>query len=228
MTFSKKDADSWNTEYSHLKWGGLTEISWISNHLEKNDFLLDAGSGEGRYLRAFCSQYKCIGIDLSENALLRSLQSVESAASKNRENPDSDLAVPDHLIATVFALPFSESLFDGVLCLGVLQHLTEADRQNTLREFHRVLKKGGRIFFEAFGESDMRCKGDAYPSENPEERTFLRQNGIIYHYFNENEIKELFEKNGFFVLEFKSLKKEKKYGGENYSRHHYRAVFEKV
>jgi hypothetical protein len=94
MTFSKKDADAWNTEYSHLKWGGLTEISWISNHLEKNDFLLDAGSGEGRYLRSFCSQYKCIGIDLSENALFRSLQSIESSVSKKQETPDSDRRFP--------------------------------------------------------------------------------------------------------------------------------------
>ena len=225
MTFSKKDADAWNAEYSHLKWGGLSEISWISNHLERNDFLLDAGSGEGRYLREFCFQYKCIGIDLSKNALSRSFQQIETTAAKKKK--DSVFIVPDHFVSNILTLPFSDSVFDGILCLGVLQHLTEADRQNTIREFHRVLKKGGHIFFEAFGESDMRCKGEAYPPEKPEDRTFLRQNGIVYHYFNENEIKDLFEKSGFSTLEFKSLKKEKKYGGEVYFRHHYRAVFVK-
>jgi len=108
-----------------------------------------------------------------------------------------------------------------------LQHLTAADREKTANELYRVLKPGGRLFFEAFGEADMRCKGDPYPAAVPELRTFLRQNGIIYHYFEESEIKELFENKGFSMIEIKSLKKEKKYGGETYIRHHYRAVFEK-
>ena len=227
MTFSKKDVDAWNLEYAHLKWGGLSEISWIQNHLTEGCFLLDAGSGEGRYLREFYLKYSCIGTDLSKNALLRSLQSLEFSASKKQESGEFHFPIPDHFISNIFSLPFSDSIFDGILCLGVLQHLTEADRKKALGELCRVLKKGGHIFFEAFGESDMRCQGDAYPPEKPEVRTFLRQNGIVYHYFDEAEIQELFESNGFSVIEFNSLKKEKKYDGEIYFRHHYRAVFVK-
>ena len=166
MTFSKKDADAWNSEYSHLKWGGLTEISWIQNHLKEDAFLLDAGSGEGRYLREFCFKYSCVGADLSENALLRSFQQIETAAVKKK--PDSVFIVPDHFTATIFSLPFADSVFDGILCLGVLQHLTESDRKMAADELFRILKKNGVVFFEAFGESDMRCQGDAYPQENPE------------------------------------------------------------
>ena len=231
MTFSKKDVTAWNIEYSHLKWGGLSETAWIWKYLETNDCLLDAGSGEGRYLREFCSKCSCIGIDVSENALQRSLQQIEAVAEKqmkkqsNSESPT--IIIPDHFVSSIFALPFADSVFDGILCLGVLQHLTEENRKKTVDEFFRVLKKGGHLFFEAFGESDMRCQGEAYPLENPESRTFLRQNGIVYHYFEESEIRSLFESSGFSVLELKSLKKEKKYDGNVYIRHHYRAVLKK-
>ena len=249
MTVSKKDVDAWDNEYSHLKWGGAAERLWISNYLPAGSFLLDAGSGEGRYLKDFCFKYPCIGIDLSKTALRRSLQSIESVAEKKTTGRSFDnslassstpplalpvsfplsfpFATPDHMAADVSMLPFTDTVFDGLLCLGVLQHLTAADRKKTADEFYRVLKQGGRLFFEAFGESDMRCKGDPYPQAAPEQRTFLRQNGIVYHYFEEREIKELFESVGFSIIEIKSIKKEKKYGGEIYFRHHYRAVFEK-
>ncbi|MDY0266588.1 MAG: hypothetical protein RBQ94_02910 [Methanimicrococcus sp.] len=74
----------------------------------------------------------------------------------------------------------------------------------------------------------MRCVGEpAFFEGKKEPRSFERQNGILYHYFEESELKDLFEKNGFETLNFQSLKKEKRYGGENYIRHHYRAVFKK-
>lgn len=233
MTVSKKDVDAWDTEYAHVKWGGLSELLWIQNHLKEKDFLLDAGSGDGRYLKEFCFKYPCIAIDISKKAILRSVESI-GAAREKKAGPI--FSFPDHIISNVSALPFADFIFDGVLCLGVLQHLTEKDREKTASEFYRVLKNGGRIFFEAFGEEDMRCTGapavfgnerKTEPEAKTEPRTFERGNGILYHYFEENEAKELFKNAGFEIIEFKSLKKEKRYNGELYTRHHYRAVFEK-
>ncbi|MBZ3935774.1 class I SAM-dependent methyltransferase [Methanimicrococcus blatticola] len=226
MTVSKKDVNAWDIEYEHLKWGGLSELSWIQNRLKENGFLLDAGSGEGRYLREFCFKFPCIGIDISKNALIRSIESIRMAAEK-KASPG--FSFPEHIVSNTVELPFSNEIFDGVLCLGVMQHLVLEDREKTAAEFYRTLKKGGLLFFEVFGEEDMRCSGEPAILENEkmEPRTFERQNGILYHYFDENEIKTLFEKNGFQTLELKSIKKEKKYNGESYTRHHYRAVFEK-
>ena len=229
MSFvSKKDVDAWDIEYSHVTWGGPSEYLWIQKNLQDNAFLLDAGSGAGRYLKEFFLKYPCIGIDISKKALMRSIQSLENVAEKKGGlslDQKNSLLLPDHLVSNITTLPFKESCFDGILCLGVLQHLLFADRLKAVSEFHRVLKKGGCVYFEAFGESDMRCCGDA--QKNFEERTFLRQNGIIYHYFTEGELKKLFEENGFITKEFQTLKKEKKYDGKTHVRHYYRAVFEK-
>jgi len=248
MSFvSKKDVDAWDAEYSHVAWGGLSEYSWIQKNLPDNAFLLDAGCGTGRYLKEFFLKYSCIGVDLSKNALLRSIQNLTYVSEKKKRD---GFSLPDHFISNIASLPFKDACFDGILCLGVLQHLLFSDRFKAAAEFFRVLKKGGCVYFEAFGEADMRCGGDLFLQEDAEknlqenagkkmsenskllpeyleERTFLRQNGIIYHYFKEDELKNLFEKNGFITKEFRSLKKEKKYDGKTYIRHHYRAVFEK-
>ena len=84
-------------------------------------------------------------------------------------------------------LPFKPQSFDGILCYGVLQHLFSGERKSAVKEFNRVLRKGGFVFFEAFGCEDMRCGGE--PSIPFEERTFARQNGIIYHYFTKGEVR---------------------------------------
>ncbi|MDR2944410.1 MAG: class I SAM-dependent methyltransferase [Methanosarcinales archaeon] len=227
MTVSKKDVNSWENEYKHLKWGGLAELAWIQTRLKEKSFLLDAGSGEGRYLREFCFKFTCIGIDISKNALSRSIKSIGTAAEKKAVH---DFPMPDHIVSNTAKLPFADETFDDILCLGVMQHFILEDREKTAAEFYRVLKKGGLLFFEVFGEEDMRVFGKPAVLENGknEPRTFERGNGILYHYFEENEIRDLFKTAGFQILEFKTVKKEKRYDGRIYTRHHYRAVLEKI
>ena len=43
-------------------------------------------------------------------------------------------------------LPFSDEVADTILCKGVLEHVSEPSK--ALKEIHRVLKFGGRVFFE--------------------------------------------------------------------------------
>ena len=47
--------------------------------------------------------------------------------------------------ATIFHLPFKDEAFDGVFNLGVLEHFEPDDIRLALREFRRVLKRGGRL-----------------------------------------------------------------------------------
>ena len=97
----------------------------------------------------------------------------------------------EHLGASVHDLPFKSQSFDGILCYGVLQHLFQEERESAVKEFKRVLRKGGFVFFEAFGCEDMRCGGES--SIPFEESTFVRQNGIIYHYFTKEEVRDTFQ-----------------------------------
>ena len=215
---------AWDKEYAHLKWGGPAPVRDVLARIPAGARVLDAGSGGGRYLGELAGHYAAVGVDVSLTAL-----------TKSREQLSRSGKIAGHTGASVHLLPFKKASFDGILCYGVLQHLFREEREDAVREFWRVLVDGGIVFFEAFGTEDMRCGGEPaknvegnseeYSEESPEENTFLRQNGIIYHYFTKEELVLLFE--GFEVLELEDVKKEKVFRGEIYRRHMVRAIFRK-
>ncbi|MFZ1545788.1 MAG: class I SAM-dependent methyltransferase [Candidatus Nitrotoga sp.] len=47
--------------------------------------------------------------------------------------------------ATATALPFAAQSFDGVVCFGLLHHLSDAEADTALAEMRRVLRAGGII-----------------------------------------------------------------------------------
>lgn len=203
---------AWDKEYAHLKWGGPASIRNLRTYLPPGSRVLDAGSGNGRYLGELSRNYTAIGADISLTALGNSRAQI---ARSER--------FAEHLGASIHSLPFKPGSFDGIICYGVLQHLFKEEREAAVSEFSRLLNPGGFIFFEAFGCEDMRCGGEA-PSPF-EEKTFARQNGIIYHYFTEKEVRMLFAE--FELLELENVIKEKIFRGESYRRHMVRGVFRK-
>jgi SAM-dependent methyltransferase len=210
---SKKHFLAWDKEYAHLKWGGPASIRSLQAYLPTGARILDAGSGNGRYLGELSKHYAVIGADVSLTALGSSRAQIARSGR-----------FAEHVGASVHSLPFKSGSFDGIICYGVLQHLFAEERKLAVREFSRLLSVGGLIFFEAFGCEDMRCGGE--PSSPFEECTFSRQNGIIYHYFTEEEVKTLFYE--FETLELESIIKEKIFSGKSYQRHMVRGVFRKL
>jgi len=203
---------AWDKEYTHLKWGGPASVRGMQAYLFPDSRILDAGSGNGRYLGELNRYYTAVGADISLTAL-RSSRAQLSRGGRFAE----------HLGASVSSLPFKARAFDGILCYGVLQHLFNEERESAVKEFGRILNEKGIIFFEAFGSEDMRLGGE--PSVPFEENTFVRQNGIIYHYFTEEEVRSLFIE--FEVIELENVIKEKNFKGKTYRRHMVRGIFRK-
>ena len=203
---------AWDKEYSHLRWGGPASIRNLLAHLRPGSRVLDAGSGNGRYLGELARYYTAVGVDISLIALCSSR--VQLARSGK---------FAEHIRASVHELPFRARSFDGILCYGVLQHLFREEREATIMEFRRVLREGGFVFFEAFGSEDMRYGGGF--STPFEKNTFARQNGLIYHYFTKEEVRALF--NEFEITELENIIKEKTFRGESYKRHMIRGIFRK-
>ncbi|WP_370574666.1 class I SAM-dependent methyltransferase [Methanomethylovorans sp.] len=202
----KEHIFAWEKEYRHLQWGCAGSISHITERLPKESRVLDVGCGCGRHLLPLSSSYSTTGIDISFTALTRAKDYLE------KQNLKADYAT-----ASLTHLPLKGETFDAVICLGVLQHLTESGRYTAVSEIKRILKSNGLVFFEVFGSQDMRFGG-----EEVEEHTFVRQHGILYHYFTLEEIRTLFK--GFEFLELKNNLLEKKYRGEKYIRHMISAV----
>lgn len=203
---------AWDKEYSHLRWGGPASIRNLHVHLRHGARVLDAGSGNGRYLGELARYYKATGIDISLTALYSSRAQLARSGR-----------FAEHLRASIHKLPFKARSFDGILCYGVLQHLFREEREATVMEFMRVLREGGFVFFEAFGSEDMRCgRGSSTPFEKS---TFVRQNRLIYHYFTKEEVRVLF--NEFETTELENVIKEKTFRGETFKRHMVRGIFRK-
>ena len=98
----------------------------IRKYLKPGQRLLDAGCG--RYM-TFCKEFSTIadvvGIDLEET-----LETHNDGA-------------PFGLRGDLSQLPFGPEHFDMIICRSVVEHLESPER--VFREFHRVLRPGGKV-----------------------------------------------------------------------------------
>jgi SAM-dependent methyltransferase len=90
--------------------------------------ILDAGCGSGDFMKLNPYKMKIIGRDVDKQKL----------ESLKKEGFEVDFANLNK------ELSFEENLFDGIACFNVLEHLE--DPSLTIREFYRVLNKGGKLF----------------------------------------------------------------------------------
>jgi ubiquinone/menaquinone biosynthesis C-methylase UbiE len=94
---------------------------------------LDAGCGAGTYTRYLTeSGMQAVGLDYSLPSLL-----------KARERSADSIR---YLEGDVTALPFPRNSFDGVLCFGVTQALSET--KTTCAELVRVVRPGGQVWLD--------------------------------------------------------------------------------
>lgn len=99
----------------------------LKHVLRPGDRILDAGCGAGKFFSfTFAKTIGCqiTGVDTSADMLL---------------NPALDVRIR----ADLSKLPFSNECFDVVNCRLVVEHLQEPEL--VFKEFHRVLKPGGRL-----------------------------------------------------------------------------------
>lgn len=100
--------------------------------------LLDFGSGLGGvavYL-ASCHQAHVAGIEIN-GPMIEEARRRLPAGLRGKVTYD--------FIGLDLKLPFSDESFDIVYSKGVLVHLSQEQRKDVFREFHRLLKKGGKI-----------------------------------------------------------------------------------
>ena len=102
--------------------------------------ILDIGGGTGPYAHPLAAAgYSVHLLDATP------LHVVEAIKAASPEHPLTSATVGD-----ARALPFEDALADAALLFGPLYHLHDrSDRLLALREAHRVLRPGGRLFATA-------------------------------------------------------------------------------
>jgi ubiquinone/menaquinone biosynthesis C-methylase UbiE len=208
-----KQLKAWESDYRSRAriWGGAPPK--LPN-LPEGSRVLELGCGSGKTLSAMLEHsWKVEALDISRQALRLSRgHSAELKKAPYEVN---------FIMADASQLPFRDCTFDAVFNYHVMGHLPIDQRNRMAFEAARVLKRGGKLFFLEFERQDMRaCKGKFV-----EPHTVLRGNGILTHYFSEEEIFGLFDMLRPVSVETKSRKM--KIMGEDHLRSQIEAVFVK-
>ncbi|CAG0978846.1 partial demethylmenaquinone methyltransferase / 2-methoxy-6-polyprenyl-1,4-benzoquinol methylase, partial [Anaerolineae bacterium] len=108
-----------------------TVFDWITPTDDK--VILDCGCGRGFYLKMLrtVSQCRLYGLELESEIALKGWNHV-------RDLPGITITQ-----ASIYAQPYADNSFDGVILSEVLEHID--DEQGGLREIYRVLKPGGVV-----------------------------------------------------------------------------------
>ena len=163
---------AWDRDYASRGrvWaGGVKDLPRLSACSR----VLELGCGDGKTLAAMPCDWEKVAMDVSPQALWLA----------SRAGTDASF-----ILADASRLPLRSDRFDAVFAFHVAGHLLAEGRSLLAREAVRVLRPCGRLFFRDFAFDDMR----AGLGEVVEPGTYLRKNGIITHFFDEDEAKGLF------------------------------------
>lgn len=145
---------------------------------------------ENKLLKAFACDYSDVAVEL--------VKSNEKFA-KHSENGNAFASVWD-LANDENKLPegIEEESVDIVVLVFVFSALSPEQWFNAMKNLFKCLKPGGIILFRDYGRYDLaqvRFKKSRYLNEN----FYVRGDGTRVYFFNEDELSELFSKNGFEV-----------------------------
>jgi len=168
--------------------------------------------------------WSIVAVDISPRAIMltRSIVEVTSAQRSDGRDPCSkDLTWDVELVAADGRLlPFRDETFDAVFAFHVLGHLVGPERSVMAGEIIRVTRRDGLVFFRGFAFDDLRAGGDEI-----EERTFIRGDGTITHYFTEDEVINIFRQ--LSSTSVNTVRWSMRVGGLDLIRSEIRAAFRK-
>ena len=156
------------------------------------DWILDLGSGEGIFGDALNGKYGCtiVDSDISYSALKR----IVVTPKRKKVNLNCT------------ELPFHSEMFDYILFLEVIEHLSPIDGVKCLKEIHRVLKRQGKVVISHPNHGNLRNRIAA----------FVNQLGIVQieiknthpHHIHEptyDEIRKLLLTTGFTIQKVEGM-----------------------
>ncbi|MBI5803321.1 class I SAM-dependent methyltransferase [Candidatus Pacearchaeota archaeon] len=154
---------------------------------DKKGKVLDLGCGSGRnFIEIKGTIY---GVDFSE----KMLEYAKKFAEENKINVKLFKSETSNL-------PFQDDFFDAVVFSAVLQCIpSEEDREKTLKELFRVMKRNSECWISVWDKNQERFKDSDKESLIPwnyEGKEYMR----YYYLYETDEIVELLKKMGFIIV----------------------------
>lgn len=120
----------WETPAGKIRW--KRRVKMLTDHITKKMEVLEVGCGTGYFTKSIAGTgAKITAIDISPDLI----QSAKKAVKSPRVT---------FLIENAYKMKFKKESFDSIVGSSVLHHL---ELDDALREFYRVLRKGGTLFF---------------------------------------------------------------------------------
>ncbi len=160
----------------------------------KKGKIIDLGCGCGRNMIASID-LEYYGVDFSD----KQLKSAEKITLDKKIHAKFFKSSADKLDKNVF----KDNMFDYGLFIATLHCIEgEKERENALKEFYRVLKKGAEALISIWNSTDERFKqvnyhGDIYMSWRKDGKEHMR----YYYLFDKDEFIDLLKSVGFKILE---------------------------
>lgn len=136
--FRETQIDNINSKISKDRLENQT--NWYKEEFKSESNILEAGSGAGRFTKAFLENYNGIlhSVDLSNAVESNKKNNLNFLNQKRLYLYQSDIA----------SLPFKDEVFDFIFCFGVLQHTPNPKK--TLTELISKAKKGAKIVIDFY------------------------------------------------------------------------------
>ncbi|MEH7303120.1 class I SAM-dependent methyltransferase [Neobacillus drentensis] len=169
----------------------LTKDILFGENITNNSFILDAGCGTGQTAAYLYQQYRAKVFGLEINPIM-----VEKAKSRFQS-----LKLPIQLIqGSIEEIPFEDHSFDFILSESVLAFV---NKPKALKEFYRVLKKGGRLI-----ANEMTINSKLSQQEESEIKKFYAVDSLLL----EDDWKKLLEEANFKNIVSKTQKQPLSHG----------------
>jgi ubiquinone/menaquinone biosynthesis C-methylase UbiE len=133
--------ETYGEDLGQASWITLDEyqtfLRWLDVGPKSRVLEVACGSGGISVRMARDTGAEVVGVDVNEHAIAAAMARAESLPSAS---------VPKFRVADASqALPFPDESFDAIFCNDSINHLP--DRERVLREWHRMLRPGGRLLY---------------------------------------------------------------------------------
>jgi len=151
--------------------------------------VLDLGSGSGRHITKI-KKGKMFLQDFSNEML-----------NLAKEKAKLEKIKIETIYSKLDKIPMEDEFFDFAICVSAIHCVeTEKERENSIKELYRVLKKNGEAYIGVWNINSKRFKKQA-KSKIKEKMVGWTDKGERYYYlFDEEEIHALFKKVGFEII----------------------------
>lgn len=130
--YDKISPQYWVTFGLHENETHLTYLQKFLERIAPGGMILSAGCGAGRYDGLLLDAgHSVVGIDQSEGMLKRAREHFPMVHYEKVGLQEMNF----------------RGMFDGIICMEVLEHVSPEDYPNVLQNFHQALKMGGVLYF---------------------------------------------------------------------------------